>query len=145
MFRIDPREDKPVVEHITTHLQKDIYVQIKKRQANYRVNCMYGYDHPLSIERQHYRLLTVDMADLDADALDQDGGRYYRKEYTPMEMEFFESILRKPQVEWAVDNSFDGIYILREEDMATFRVVYRFAVYLKEEQVTFWKLKFSGQ
>ena len=145
-LRVDPRTEKPVVEEIQKHLPRDIAVPIQKplTPQHYRLDCMQGYDHPLEIERHHYQLLCIaeDSIEIDAFAHNRQAPG---KQYTPMELEFFSNVFRRPEVEWAIDNSFDGVYIHRVDDHASLASIYRFAVYLKEEQITFWKLKHHGR
>jgi hypothetical protein len=146
-LRVDPRDSKPVVEEVRKYLQTEIRVPIQKRldyRAPYREACMNGFDHPMEIETHQYKLFTVAQDDINADAFIQASeirGRYW----SDLEMEFFQSVLKRPEVEWAIDNSFDGVYIAKADDPSTLSSIYKFAVYLKEEHITFWKLKYHGR
>ena len=143
-FKVDP----PDVSELYVSPQMYIEVANMKKgynQARYKFDCMAGIEHPLSIERERYVLTTVHTSSLDAslDRLMPDQKR--PGQFSEPEIEFINSIQRRPEVEWAVDNSFDGVYVQKYEDFSRFATSFKFAVYLKEEQATFWKLKFHGR
>jgi len=53
------------------------------------------------------------------------------------------TFLERIEVAWAVDNSFDGVYVVKEMDYNNFNTNFIFSVYLKQEQATFWTLKYG--
>ena len=89
----------------------------------------------------------VRMDDDDISLHDRVDDTPYRRpgQFSDVEIEFINSVQRRPEIEWAIDNSFDGIYVQKYEDFSRFVTSFKFAVYMKEEQATFWKLKFNGQ
>lgn len=145
ILNIDPRDEKPCIKEVRDHLPKRKYaVRTQMYQDRYRWDCMNGQDHPLSIEQEEYILTEVHRAEIDS--IIHEEQREWHRQYTfnQQEIEFIKGIMRQREVGWAIDNSFDGLYIHRDEDYRSFRSIYRFAVYMKTEQATFWKLKFHG-
>ena len=145
IIRIDLREDPPILEEISEHLPDTKVMAIPIRQAQYRFDCMLGADHPLNIEREHYILTTVATRHMDTVVQAEANSWSRLPRFNSEEMDFIMSVQKFPEVEWAIDNSFDGIYIYKEEDFARFSTMFKFAVYMKEEQATFWKLKYNGR
>ena len=148
VLRIDSRPEKTEVEELFESPQPNIGVPvINRNQANYRVDCMTGQPHPLSIERHHYVLETICTQSIKAGVFQDDERSLYKRSnrFSPLEMDFITSIQRRPEVAWAIDNSFDGIYVRKYEDHARMATSFQFAVYMKEEHATFWRLKYSGR
>jgi len=148
ILRINQREE--TVEELFETPDRNIAVPGKKHfdQAHYRRACMNGEEHPLCIERHQYVMVTVCTQSIDAGIFMQadDPHEYSRSNrFSPLEMDFITSVQRRPEVEWAVDNSFDGIYVQKYEDFARNATSFQFGVYMKDEQATFWRLKFSGR
>ena len=148
IIRFDPRKDPPTLEELCTALEPEINVPVPRHsyQSPYRSDCMAGEVHPLNIETQNYQLLTVHRTSIDTSiAADYQSDYYNRYKFSEPEMVFIETVKRRPEVEWALDNSFDGLYIQRIDDYSTMATVFKFGVYLKREQVTFWRLKYDGR
>lgn len=148
VVRVDLRGEKPTVEMIAQRPQSNIEVPVIKhrRQADFRYACMDGETHPMQIEREHYVLVKIHVQSIDTSVAAQHADPYSKyTPFSPAEMDFIESVQQRPEIEWAVDNSFDGIYIQKFDDYARGATSFEFAVYMKEEQVTFWKLKYSGR
>lgn len=144
-LRVDLRVDPPIVEEISENLPNNKVMAIHNKQAQYRFDCMMGAEHPLNIEREHYILTTVATRHMDTVATAQMDRWSKHPTFNEAEIDFIMSVQQRPEIEWAIDNSFDGIYVQKEEDFARFATTFRFAVYMKEEQVTFWKLKYNGR
>jgi len=146
VMRIDTRSDDIVIEEINRSLPDFIAVPVKEhmKQARYRFACMEGEPHPLTIEQQCYRLITVWTDSIDSTVMAADHG-YAHPKFSPGEIAFIKDIQCHPEVAWAIDNSYDGLYVLRSEDASLTSTRFRFAVYMKEEHVTFWKLKYNGR
>jgi len=145
VMRIDTRSDDIVIEEINRSLPDFIAVPVKEHmeQANYRFGCM-RLDDSLAIEQECFRLITVWTDSIDSTMMAADHG-YAHPKFNPSEIVFIKDIQCQPEVAWAVDNSFDGLYVLRSEDPSLTSTRFRFAVYMKEEHVTFWKLKYNGR
>lgn len=146
LLRIDPREDPPVVQEVNDYIPNEKRVPTRLKQTQYRLDCMNGMDHPMQIEVHNYILVTVATREMDTGVANTANrwGRWSRcPTFSQLEMEFIALIQRCPEVEWAIDNSFDGLYVAKEDNPATFNTQFRLAVYMKEEQATFWKLKFN--
>jgi len=133
---IEPRDSMP---------QLNIAVGDKRSQASYRFDCMEGLAHPMAIESHRYTLVPVCADSIDSTVFDQDYRVPANTSFNEHEMAFIDAIRGRPEVEWAIDNSFDGLYVKRFEDPSLTRTQFRFAVYLKDEHVTFWKLKYNGR
>jgi len=147
ILRINQREE--TVEELFETPDRNIAVPVNRRldQAHYRTACLDGVPHPLGIEQHHYILVTVATRSIDSSIAFQSTSPDYQysNRFTPNEMDFINSVQNDLAVEWAVDNSFDGIYVRKYEDHGRMATSFQFAVYMKEEQATFWRLKFSGQ
>jgi hypothetical protein len=146
ILQVDTRDEKPAIKEVTGSVPLNMKVpRQQQRQAAYKFECMENPDaHPLDIRTDNYELITITSCAIDPmhDVNDRSYGNHYK--FNQDEIEFIQSISRQPKVEWAIENSFDGLYIQKEFNHADFRTHYRFAVYLKEEQATFWKLKYHG-
>jgi len=144
VLRLDSRLEETAVEEITRSVPRNIMVTKKKpTQAQYRYDCMNGQEHPMQLEHHAYTLVTVHRDNIDIGMAESDA--YNERMFNSEELDYISTVVRRPEVEWAMDNSFDGVYIQRHRDPAQFTTVFRFAVYMKEDQATFWKLKFNGQ
>jgi len=111
-------------------------------QPKYNHESMTG-NHPLSIETHDYVLMVVHTSQIDQSTFISRSAGVVTPTLDGAEMLYVNSVRRKPEVEWAVNNSFDGMYITTESDPATFTMRFRFAVYMKSEHATFWRLKFN--
>jgi len=124
------------------------YIKVAKHNdfmADWRTDVAGGSPHPILIEHELYTKimigkLYIDMAH-DAPNISPAGGRGFNR----YEEEEIKGFLRRPEMAWANDNSFDGVYIRKEPDYAQMRVIMVVYAYMKEQHVTFWKLKFTGQ
>lgn len=126
------------VAQLSNVMRVDCYNKIIKNVdtvPQYKTNCMLGEPHPLDIESQYYSLTPILTQHITANA----------KQFNFDEMEFIKSIAKRPEIEWAIHNSFDGLYVRKYESaiIEIQTIVFRFAVYLKEDHATFWKLKYG--
>ena len=147
IIHINLKLAKPIVEELHKPIPRYIDVPVKNGwdQAQYRFACMDGAPHPLAIEREQYTLVTIHTQSIDASVHFAADGPHNTGRFSTPEIEFINSVQLRPEVEWAIDNSFDGVYVQKFNDHARYATSFQFAVYLKEEQATFWKLKFSGR
>jgi len=144
-IRINIEDDKVIVEAVNKHVPKEMKVMVKPEQAQYRVDWMNGAAHPLNIESQHYTLVMLSTESMDSDTLTRDRIQNdHMTKFNEVEMGFIGSVKRRPEIEWALDNSFDGLYVHRYADPSEFRTMFKFAAYLKGDQATFWKLKYHA-
>lgn len=115
----------------------------------WRVRTIETGEHPLRIESEEYHLTWVHDVKISLEMLSRkkyDGYVYGsgNTEFDEHEQEMIMTHARDiPAIAWAVDNSFDGLYVKKKENYEAFVMVYRFGVYLKEHHATFWKLKFG--
>jgi hypothetical protein len=107
---------------------------------------MTGRAHPLKIEEQHYVLTAIAAHEVNIAAFAQQPSDLWnsRFHFSPTEIDYINAIHEQPEVDWAVRNSFDGLYVQKIDDYANFATRYVFAVYLAPEHHTFWKIKFHG-
>jgi len=106
-----------------------------------------GAQHPLQIEELTYTRCTVGKMRIDTsfNRVNPNGyGLSPQEHLEEHEQTALRNFLEDPVIAWAVDNSFDGIYVTKDTDHASMKTIFEFIVYLKEEHVTFWRLKFSG-
>lgn len=108
----------------------------------YRQKCLKGESHPLGIESYNYQLVIVEEAHINESVSAMTNAYGYTK-FSQDEVSFIESVARRPHVEWAVDNSFDGLYVMKYFNPSAFGDMFKFGVYLKDELATFWNLKYS--
>jgi hypothetical protein len=118
--------------------------------ADYRLNVFdedHPAEHPLQCEEFKFELTFVGHAEMEPefsqDVRDEYQYRYNKGQFNEPEMELIKNVMKRPEVEWAVDNSFDGIYIHKYNDAASFKTVFKFAVYMEANQATFWRLKYG--
>ena len=90
--------------------------------------------HPLGLEENNYVKIGVGYVMVDMSIQPS-------TEYTN---EIIKSYLRRPEIEWAIDNSFDGLYITKERDEYNYSYKYKLYVYMLDKHATFWTLKFKG-
>lgn len=145
VIRYDPR-DGGTVEEIKEHIPSEIRVTRTKQQPQYKFDCMEGREHPLRLEVDNYVLTTVHTTNINSQASASAPGELHRRyQFSVAELELISLVQSMPEVEWAIENSFDGIYVCKEDDYTRFESQYKFAVYLKSEQATFWRLKYHGK
>jgi len=145
ILNIDLREDPPIIKEVTEPIPHNIRVAKHKKQAQYKFDVMNGQAHPILLDVEDYALVTVHHCSLRQETFQNvsQGENFYG--FNEEEISFIQSVQQQPEVEWAIDNSFDGIYVNKTDDHARMAIDFRFAVYLKAEQATFWKLKFHGK
>lgn len=107
----------------------------------YREECMKGAAHPLGIEEYDFHLVIVERIEYDPNRFAMQYG--YGGDTSEELSNFIESIARTPHIEWAIDNSFDGLYVIQHNNPSSFRTVFTFGVYLYAELATFWNLKYG--
>lgn len=144
VIRIDMRDpDNQKVEEVEGSIPREIRQSVQKpiRQADYKFNCLVGEQHPLEIEVHNYVLVRLCTERIDVATSHHKLSRMFSEP----EQEFIRDVRRRPEIEWAEENSFDGLYISKCEDVGSMKTAFSFAAYLKEEQATFWKLKYGGK
>lgn len=143
-LRINTRDIDPMLEEITKSIPSEI--SVLKKQPQYKFDCMDGINHPLKIEQDNYTLVTVKTVTIDTEKFAHQSNKdwHHRFEFTASELDFINTLRNDPQVNWAEENSFDGLYIHKLDDYSTLSTKFKLAVYLKTEHATFWKLKFHG-
>jgi hypothetical protein len=67
----------------------------------------------------------------------------YSAQFNMHEYAFIRKLIERPDIKWAAKNSLDGLYVAKQYDPSWCRVQFTFYTYLKEADITFWKLKFS--
>jgi len=107
-------------------------------------NCMNGAPHPMQIEFEDYTRVHVGRMKIDTPRhkINSFKGRYH---LTEEEEELIQDFKDRPEVQWAIYNSFDGLFIKKEYDYANLRTLFMFAVYMKNTNKTFWLLKYRAQ
>lgn len=109
--------------------------------AQYRKDCLRGAAHPLGIEAYDFELVIVERIEYDDSRFAIQNG--YGGDGSQDFAKFIESMARTPHIEWAIDNSFDGLYVIQQNNPASFSSVMIFGVYLYAELATFWNLKYG--
>jgi len=117
--------------------------------SDWRQEVANGAMHPIQMHIDEYIRLKIGEMRLDMSFNQLQAGEYVygldmAEDPDSPESQALQDFLRRPEVAWAVDISFDGLYITKDFDHAEMRSLFAFFVFLKKEQVTFWKLKFSG-
>jgi hypothetical protein len=115
----------------------------------YRTGCMTGATHPLEIEKHCYRLTTIATLTMDAMVRGNDSRRnkwpYIGLHLTGEEQNFIRDSIAGRAMSWAIENSFDGLYIQKDQDLSRLVTIFRVSVYMKEEHITFWRLQFANR
>lgn len=129
-------------------MEKYIKVQkLKQGQPQYKTNVMEGEEHPMECETFIYELVHIGRMATDKMKSAEEHFRDHTNEarqFTPEEQQVIREFTEAPASDWAIANSFDGLYAHVTQDPARWETVIRFAVYLTPEHHTFWKLKYSG-
>lgn len=107
----------------------------------YRTDCMRGAAHPLGIEEYDFRLVIVERLEYDPGVFAAQHG--YGGDTKEELGDLIESMAKLPHIEWAIDNSFDGLYVITKPNPSAFRHDIVFGVYLYAELATFWNLKYG--
>lgn len=111
----------------------------------YRERCLNGEPHPLNIEMQNYELVIIEEMSIDKLHMADYNMLTCRYEVSSHDQAMLiQSVTQRPHVMWAIDNSFDGLYVARRHDHSYSGVKFLFGVYLKDELATFWRLKYMG-
>ena len=127
-------------EVINIPIKKLIHQQVPE----YKLNCLSGAPHPLDIESVSYRLTQVGKVvgqDMESDGSQRPFDRY--SNLSEEELYLVQQFSLRPEMEWAIANSFDGLYIDKYRYPHEMKKSYTFHVYRKEEHITYWKLKFN--
>ena len=108
---------------------------------NYKKECMCGEAHPMGIEAYDFHLVIVERITCDSSQRSFNANNYPWNKKD--EEELITSMARLPHVEWAIENSFDGLYIIEQPCNSGLEYEYLFGVYLYSELATFWNLKYG--
>lgn len=119
--------------------------RLKQGQPQYKTDCMEGEAHPLDCEYFVYKLVKIGFAATDKMASAEE---HYRsvmedRQFLPEEQDAIKSFAEEPHAEWAIANSFDGLYAHVVQDPSRWETRINFAVYMEEKHHTFWKLKYA--
>ena len=121
------------------HIRKPAYRSILD-QPRYKTNCMLGESHPLgleTVEQECYSYELIVIGEIDESEV-------YSNYQSADIGSLLEAYIKDPKIEWALENSFDGLYVEAVPDPSTFATHYKLGAYLRKEHITFWRLKYSG-
>lgn len=121
------------------------YFKIMKRNVqipDYMTSCINGAAHPMKIEYEDYQIVGVGTMRLDLEG-NKFSSAHSEENLTELEEVAIQDFKDQPEIEWAMHNSFDGLYIRKIIDYHEFRVMFNFAVYMKSSNKTFWLLKYG--
>lgn len=107
-------------------------------------DCMNGAPHPLNIEIDNYIRTSVGVGHMDLSYNPSYPGSSLHN-LSQEEEEFVQIFKDRPEVQWAMHNSFDGLYMKKTVDHADMKVFFSFAVYMKDTNKTYWLLKYRDQ
>jgi len=116
---------------------------------DWREDVTNGSPHPVLTSDEYVRIDIGRMC-VDSSFKTNHHGCYNGHDRSPLEQleqheeHALKNFLQNPEIAWAVDNSFDGVYVIKNNNVDNFSVDYIFSVYLKRELATFWRLKYSG-
>jgi len=120
--------------------------RVPDKIPQYKLDVMNGEDHPLQGKDFIYKLTHIDTLYQDAMGIAINGYPASREgTLTSDEVEFLRTACKQSQLDWAIENSFDGLYIKKQLDPASYRMVYALYVYMEEQQATFWRLKYGSR
>ena len=116
--------------------------------VDWREDVVNGAPHPVLRAEDYVRINIGNMhVDNSFNRMNGNGHGYGPDPLTHLEeyeQEALKIFLKDPAVAWAVDNSFDGVYVIQNKYSDEFTIQFVFSVYLKREHATFWTLKYSG-
>ncbi len=107
-------------------------------------DCMNGASHPLQIEYDDYVRTRIGRGHMDLTYSPYDL-HSSESNLNREEEEFIQNFKDRPEVQWAMHNSFDGLYIQKAVNHADMQIFFNFAVYMKSQNKTFWLLKYRDQ
>ena len=110
---------------------------------DYKQNVMGGMSHPLEIETQGYILQPVGKLYLQLEHLHSSLYTSELNKPTPNEINAVDDYMYRPEINWVLENSFDGMYVQREVNHLDSVVMFLFSAYMTEEHCTFWTLKYA--
>jgi hypothetical protein len=116
------------------------YIKLPKPamyEAQFRQDCTNGGRHPMSIESEDYIRVLVGYITSSITSAQQ------YTQFSEHEQDLFKQHSKLPGIEWANDNSFDGLYVEKTRGLANLSTTYNFYAYLKTAHATFWRLKFG--
>jgi len=133
----------PDVEFLT-HPPTNQYIRVNKHSdifTDYRQHMEHGGMHPLSmeLEQEEYKFIHIGYIRVEGSNIQNSTSKHWLETYHG---EALKSFLRDPKVAWAVENSFDGIYVTQEPDYASFETKMCISCYMLGKLAVFWKLKF---
>ena len=114
---------------------------------DWREDVANGAPHPMQLRTDEYIRVKIGMMRIDTSfnqLRPSEFGINLMEELEGVDSEALKDFLQRPSVAWAVDLSFDGLYIKKDFNHAEMNAIYAFFVFLKREQATFWSLKYSG-
>ena len=115
---------------------------------NFMEDCMDGAPHPMQIEYDDYTRVYIGRINMDTHRHSINSFKVNapaQHNLTEEEEEIIQNFKDRPEVQWAIHNSFDGLFIKKEYDYANLRTLFMFAVYMKNTNKTFWILKYKDQ
>lgn len=116
----------------------------EKFMASYKERVLNGQEHPLRIEYDEWHFTWVSARRIALNFFGQRPIQFHGDQFSDDEIDFLGNIQeQEPQVEWAIDNSFDGLYIKRYEDLESYTMVYKIGVYLHGKHATYFRLKYG--
>jgi len=115
-----------------------------ERQPDYKTDCMNGSPHPLATPTFIYTRITIGHTDVDSGQESSSAHYHWHKgdNWSQSDADVIRSFIERPEVDWALNNSLDGLYVKKVMRPDNWSTHYKFEAYLKEEHITFWKLKF---
>ncbi len=112
-------------------------------QPQYKVDCLHGQEHPLGIELEDYHLMHIGFTRTKEVLMWRDSPTDFDSAINESDSELIKNFSKRPVINWAIANSFDGLYIDKKVDEYGLHHVYNFSVYMKGVHCTYWKLKFK--
>lgn len=128
-----------------TYMPKFKIDRVFDEESRYRVDITDdGMSHPMEHHEEFvYQFCRIGQVDMAMSTINRSTGYSVRNQYTPEEQEFIKEFVRRPEIDWAINNSFDGVYISKYLDPASYSMRFNIGVYMLPEHITFWKLKYK--
>jgi len=121
--------------------------RVPETMSRYKLDVLAGADHPLQSEEFIYTLTPVEKLERDASEISMSvNPRIAHDHLSPDEVEFLNEVCFKiPKIDWAIENSFDGVYIKKYLQPSSYKMIYELYVYMEEKQATMWRLKYGSR
>ena len=134
---------------------KDVPPHKYQAVPEYMEDAFEGYPHPLGIDNkdsmakqklESYSFLIVHETYMSESVQAQNHQVYFKAglHFSQEEQKLIQDVQRYKEVSWAMQNSFDGLYVRKFMNPEHYETAFQFGVYMLDQHITYWQLKFGN-